>query len=101
MAMILFIKMDGHLIYKYAVRTVPLVIKKNLEKAGLHLRDVNKILIHQANEKMDMAIVKRLFKLYGIEEIDPEHYAHDNLLVRKQFRGNTSHPFRFDQKRKT
>ena len=67
----LFIKMDGHLIYKYAVRTVPLVIKKNLEKAGLDLRDINKILIHQANEKMDMAIVKRLFKLYGIEEIDP------------------------------
>lgn len=67
----LFIKMDGHLIYKYAVRTVPLVIKKNLEKAGLDLRDINKILIHQANEKMDMAIVKRLFKLYDIEEIDP------------------------------
>ncbi len=67
----LFVKMDGHLIYKYAVRTVPLVIKKNLEKAGLGLRDVNKILVHQANEKMDMAIIKRLFKLYGIEEIDP------------------------------
>lgn len=68
----LFIKMDGHLIYKYAVRTVPLVIKKNLEKAGLHLKDVNKVLIHQANEKMDMAIVKRLFKLYDIEEINPD-----------------------------
>jgi 3-oxoacyl-[acyl-carrier-protein] synthase III len=68
----LFIKMDGQLIYKYAVRTVPLVIKKNLEKAGLDLRDVNKVLIHQANEKMDMAIIKRLFKLYGIDEIDPD-----------------------------
>jgi 3-oxoacyl-[acyl-carrier-protein] synthase III len=66
----LFLKMDGHLIYKYAVRTVPLVIKKNLENAGLDLRDVNKVLIHQANEKMDLAIVKRLFKLYNIEEID-------------------------------
>ena len=68
----LFIKMDGHLIYKYAVRTVPLVIKKNLDKAGLHLKDVNKVLIHQANEKMDMAIVKRLFKLYDIEKINPD-----------------------------
>ena len=67
----LFVKMDGHHIYKYAVRTVPLVIKKNLEKAGLDLRDVNKVLIHQANEKMDMAIIKRLFKLYDIENIDP------------------------------
>ncbi len=68
----LFIKMDGHLIYKYAVRTVPIVIKKSLDKAGIDLKDVNKFLIHQANEKMDLAIVKRLFKLYDIEEIDPD-----------------------------
>lgn len=65
----LFIKMDGHLIYKYAVRNVPLVVKKNLEKAGLDLKDVNKILIHQANEKMDLAITNRLFKLYGMDEV--------------------------------
>jgi 3-oxoacyl-[acyl-carrier-protein] synthase III len=68
----LFVKMDGHLIYKYAVRTVPVVIQKNLENAGLDIRDVNKILIHQANEKMDMAIVKRLFRLYNIDKIDPD-----------------------------
>jgi 3-oxoacyl-[acyl-carrier-protein] synthase-3 len=60
----LFIKM-----YKYAVRTVPAVVKKNLEKAGIELRDVQKVLIHQANGKMDEAILKRLFKLYDIKEI--------------------------------
>ncbi len=65
----LFVKMDGHLIYKYAVRTVPLVVKKNLDEAGLDLKDVNKILIHQANEKMDMAIANRLFKLFKIDNI--------------------------------
>jgi 3-oxoacyl-[acyl-carrier-protein] synthase-3 len=65
----LFIKMDGHEIYKYAVRTVPHVVKKNLEKAGIGLRDVQKVLIHQANGKMDEAILKRLFKLYECEEI--------------------------------
>jgi 3-oxoacyl-[acyl-carrier-protein] synthase-3 len=65
----LFIKMDGHEIYKYAVRTVPQVVKKNLEKARIELDDVKKVLIHQANGKMDEAILKRLFKLYDTEEI--------------------------------
>jgi len=65
----LFIKMKGHELYKYAVRNVPAVVKKNLEKAGIELSDVQKILIHQANGKMDEAILKRLFKLYDIKEI--------------------------------
>ena len=68
----LFIKMQGHEIYKYAVRTVPEVVKQSLDKAGLTLTDVNKVLVHQANQKMDEAILARLFKLYKIENI-PEH----------------------------
>ncbi len=65
----LFIKMHGHEIYKYAVRTVPKVVKQNLEKTGLDLSDVKKVLVHQANGKMDDAILKRLFQLYGMKEI--------------------------------
>jgi 3-oxoacyl-[acyl-carrier-protein] synthase-3 len=65
----LFIKMHGHEIYKYAVRTVPRVVKQNLEKTGLDLSDVKKVLVHQANGKMDDAILKRLFQLYGMKEI--------------------------------
>ncbi len=68
----LFIKMQGHDIYKYAVRTVPKVVKKSLDKAGLSLSDVKKVLIHQANQKMDEAILERLFKLYQIDDI-PEN----------------------------
>ena len=68
----LFIKMHGHDIYKYAVRKVPEVVKKNLEKSGFDLDDVKKVLIHQANEKMDEAILKRLFKLYNKSEIPPD-----------------------------
>jgi 3-oxoacyl-[acyl-carrier-protein] synthase-3 len=45
------------------------VVRKNLEKAGLDIEDIKKILIHQANEKMDEAIVKRLFKLYSKEDV--------------------------------
>ena len=65
----LFIKMDGHDIYKYALKTVPLVVKQALDKAGLMLGDVKKILMHQANAKMDGAILTRLFKLYGVDTI--------------------------------
>ena len=65
----LYIKMDGHEIYKYAVKTVPQTVKKNLDKAGIELGDVQKVLIHQANGKMDEAILKRLFKLYDIKEV--------------------------------
>jgi len=65
----LFIKMDGHDIYKYALKTVPLVVKQALDKAGLTLGDVKKILMHQANAKMDGAILQRLFQLYGVEMI--------------------------------
>ncbi len=65
----LFIKMHGHEIYKYAARTVPEVVKKSLDKAEVTLTDVKKVLIHQANQKMDEAILERLFKLYNIKNI--------------------------------
>ena len=65
----LFIKMNGHKIYKYAVKTVPEVVMQSLTKAGVTLTDVKKLLIHQANEKMDEAILKRLFKLYKTKDI--------------------------------
>ena len=68
----LYIKMQGHEIYKYAARTVPEVVKQSIDKAGITLTDVKKILIHQANQKMDEAILARLFKLYNIKNI-PEH----------------------------
>lgn len=81
----LFLKMYGHDIYKYAVRTVPNVVKKNLEKTGLVIGDVNKVLIHQANEKMDAAILKRLFKLYDTADI-PE----DIMPMTIHWAGNSS-----------
>ncbi|MFO7657367.1 MAG: ketoacyl-ACP synthase III [Bacteroidales bacterium] len=67
----LFIKMNGRKIYEYALKTVPQVVKESLDIAGVLLENVKKILIHQANAKMDDAIVKRLFRLYK-EIKDPE-----------------------------
>lgn len=62
-----FIKMKGRKIFEFGLNHVPAAIKDCLEKANLHIDDVKKILIHQANEKMDEAIIKRLYRLYKQE----------------------------------
>lgn len=64
-----YIKMDGHKIYQYALKQVPIAMKSCIEKAKIDIADINKILIHQANEKMDDAIIKRLYRSYGQTEI--------------------------------
>lgn len=60
-----YIKMYGRKIYEFALSNVPSAMKSCLDKSGLDIDDVKKILIHQANEKMDEAIVHRFYKLYG------------------------------------
>ncbi len=62
----LFLKMNGHKLYESILKTVPGMIKETLEKASLSLGEIDKFLIHQANEKMDEAILKQLFCLYGL-----------------------------------
>jgi len=64
----LLIKMEGHKLYIYAIKTVPGVVKDSIDKAGLHLSDIKKIFIHQANEKMDEAILSGVLRLYGEKE---------------------------------
>lgn len=59
-----YIKMYGRKIYEFALNTVPAAMKSCLDKSGLAIDDVKKILIHQANEKMDEAIIQRFYKLY-------------------------------------
>lgn len=65
----LFLKMNGRKLYQYALETVPCAIKSCLEKANVHLGEVKKVLIHQANGKMDDEILRRLYALYDIEEM--------------------------------
>jgi 3-oxoacyl-[acyl-carrier-protein] synthase-3 len=60
-----YIKMYGRKIYEFALSNVPAAMKSCLDISGLGIDDVKKILIHQANEKMDEAIVHRFYKLYG------------------------------------
>lgn len=65
----LYLKMLGHKLYVYAISYVPGVVKESIEKAGLQLSDIKKVLIHQANEKMDDSILKGVFKLYKEKNI--------------------------------
>ncbi|WP_179319222.1 3-oxoacyl-ACP synthase III family protein [Winogradskyella helgolandensis] len=62
-----YIKMYGRKIYEFALSNVPKALKSCLDKSGVSIKDVKKILIHQANEKMDEAIVKRFYKLHHME----------------------------------
>jgi len=64
-----YIKMLGRKIYEYSLSQVPAAMKAALDKTGIPIDQVKKILIHQANEKMDEAIVQRFYKLYKIREI--------------------------------
>lgn len=59
-----YIKMDGRKVYEYALTEVPNAMKACLDASGFDISEVKKFFIHQANEKMDEAIVKRLYKLY-------------------------------------
>lgn len=62
-----YIKMYGRKIYELALTKVPAAMKECLENSPFSIDDVSKVLLHQANEKMDEAIVKRFYELYDKE----------------------------------
>jgi 3-oxoacyl-[acyl-carrier-protein] synthase-3 len=56
-----------------------------LDRAGITIDQVSKILLHQANEKMDRAILARLLQLCGKE------VKHDSIMpMTIQWLGNSS-----------
>lgn len=81
----LFLKMNGRKLYQYAIETVPQAIKACLDCSGAAISDVKKVLIHQANGKLDDAILKRFYALYDIKEA-PE----DIMPMTVDKLGNTS-----------
>lgn len=80
-----YIKMKGRKVYEYALKHVPEAMKDCLDKAGVSINDLKKIFIHQANEKMDEAIVLAFYKLYGINK-----KAAEVMPMSIQFLGNSS-----------
>jgi 3-oxoacyl-[acyl-carrier-protein] synthase-3 len=63
-----YFHMNGREVYKYATEWVPKVIKDALDKANLSIEDVDMFLFHQANAKMQHAIVRNLAEVYGVSE---------------------------------
>ena len=86
--------MKGRKVYEFALKKVPEAIKECIGKTNINIDEIKKVFIHQANMKMDEAIVKRLYKLYD-KEI-PENILPMNI----QSLGNSSVatiPTLFDQ----
>ncbi|HKH62141.1 MAG TPA: 3-oxoacyl-ACP synthase III family protein [Flavitalea sp.] len=67
-----YMKMKGRKVYEYALKYVPEAMKACLEESGVSITELKKIIIHQANEKMDEAIVEAMYKLFGVSKA-PEH----------------------------
>jgi 3-oxoacyl-[acyl-carrier-protein] synthase-3 len=61
-----YIKMQGRKIYEFSLINVPDAMKSCLDKSGTPITDLKKIFIHQANEKMDEAIMNRFYALYDV-----------------------------------
>ncbi|RBW54274.1 ketoacyl-ACP synthase III [Tenacibaculum sp. E3R01] len=60
-----YMKMHGRKIYEFALNNVPNAMKAALDKSGIEINQLKKVFIHQANEKMDEAIIKRFYRLYN------------------------------------
>ncbi|AER40790.1 MAG: 3-oxoacyl-ACP synthase III family protein [Flavobacteriales bacterium] len=84
------IRMNGRRIYEYALTEVPIMLKRILDHANLHLKDIKKILIHQANAKMDYAILKRLLKLYNYNNAKTKDFCKKLMPMTIQKYGNSS-----------
>jgi 3-oxoacyl-[acyl-carrier-protein] synthase-3 len=82
----MLIKMKGRKIYEFALRYVPDGMKAAMDNAGVHLSDIKKIFIHQANSKLDHAVVERLHRLYDMKIEDVESIAPMSI----QWLGNSS-----------
>ncbi|MEA2041435.1 MAG: ketoacyl-ACP synthase III [Bacteroidota bacterium] len=68
-----YIKMHGRKIYEYALSNVPQAMELALERSGSKIENLKKIFIHQANEKMDEAMVNRFYRLYKKGNMIPEN----------------------------
>lgn len=97
-----YIKMHGRKIYEFACSNVPQAMADCLNKTGISIDEVKKIFIHQANEKMDEAIIKRFYRLYGkevpqgampmiIKEMGNNSVATVPILYDRVRKGNVEH----------
>ena len=58
------IKMNGRKVYEFAISNIPAALKTCLEESGKDIDDIKKIFLHQANEKLDEAVLKYFYKQF-------------------------------------
>lgn len=63
-----YLKMQGRKVYEFALKIVPQAMRTCLEDSGVGIEEIKKIFIHQANEKMDAAIIRAFYQLFGIQK---------------------------------
>lgn len=80
-----FIKMHGRKVYEYVLDHVPQAMKACFDQSGESISALKMVFLHQANEKMDEAIIKRFYGLYGMNRI-PENILPMNI----SWMGNSS-----------
>ena len=72
-----YIKMHGRKVYEFALNNVPNAMKDCFDKSKCKIENLKKIFIHQANKKMDEAIIKRFYRLYKVPQ--PENILPMNI----------------------
>lgn len=82
-----YIKMQGRKVYEFALLNVPNAMKTCFDKSNCKIEDLKKIFIHQANKKMDEAIISRFFRLYkqkppeGILPMNIEEFGNSSVAT--------------------
>ncbi len=84
-ACVRYMKMKGRKVYEYALKFVPEAMKECFDKSGAGIAQLKKIFIHQANEKMDEAILQAFYKLYDYAEA-----PNDVMPMSIHYLGNSS-----------
>lgn len=80
-----FIKMQGRKVYEYVLNYVPQAMKACFDQSGEPISNLKMVFLHQANEKMDEAIITRFYGLYGMDRL-PENIMPMNI----SWMGNSS-----------
>ena len=80
-----YLKMHGRKVYEFALKNVPAAMKDCFDKAKKDISSLKKIFIHQANQKMDEAIINRFYRLYktslpdGILPMNIQEYGNSSV----------------------
>lgn len=76
-----FIRMNGPEVYRFAVRTVPQVIEKVLEKTGISKDKVSLYVLHQANARIVEAVAKHMGEPLEKFPMNLEHTANTSAAT--------------------